>query len=121
MSLYFYCIYSVGAVDCIDVLLRKGANPNKQDMLEVHALYHAARNGWVSNDFCAEPILSYSCVSNIQNFKCIVCKAHWDELPHAVLSVKVICVCVWGGGGGWRGGRKHMGNVIVINYVNWTS
>ena len=106
MSLYFYCIYSVGAVDCIDVLLRKGANPNKQDMLEVHALYHAARNGWVSNDFCVEPI--FIPVYPIFKILSVLCARHTEtSCPMQYYQLRWF-VCVWGGGGGGEGGGENI-------------
>ena len=37
----------MGALECIDVLLKRGADPNTKDLMGVHALYHAARNGYM--------------------------------------------------------------------------
>lgn len=54
MTSVAFCVRSCGSVECLVLLLKRGANPNYQDISGCTPLHLAARNGYdlPSGSFC---------------------------------------------------------------------
>lgn len=60
LSCSVFSVYSCGSVECLVLLLKRGANPNYQDISGCTPLHLAARNGYESHtmpDLCSILIL----------------------------------------------------------------